>query len=197
MAPSLPTSDAAGLRASSMGKISSAIGQRMLERRQRFKETAAERMAILGGYVAFVAATLIALAASDAKFPTKWTAVALLAVSLPFHVAHLLVDRTLVSIQGYSNNPFRGLLILLGFGCSVAGIGFMAAGESWWAGALFAVAVPAAVAISIAAILGDWGPIAREAKRTLREHEQQVERSQAPDKNKPGEKAVKWPRGRR
>ena len=101
------------------------------------KEINERGMKLAGGYLAFVAALLVATVAKSNEYPLAWVVISLLAVSLPSLVALILIDLFVRVRQGRPTNAMRGLAFGLGFFPSLAAIAVLVAHFSVIAAALF------------------------------------------------------------
>ena len=86
------------------------------------KEEHERREKVFRGYMAFVAALLIATIARSADYPYVWVIIGLLAVSLPSLVTLDLLGFIVSVRQARRKSAFRGLAVGLGFGPSILGI---------------------------------------------------------------------------
>lgn len=94
-------------------------------------------MKLAGGYLAFVAALLVAAVAKSNDYRLAWVVISLLALSLPSLVALILIDFIVPVRQGKPTNAMRGLAFGLGFSPSVAALAVLVGHFSVIAAALF------------------------------------------------------------
>jgi hypothetical protein len=94
-------------------------------------------MKLAGGYLAFVAALLVAAVAKSNDYRLAWLVVSLLALSLPSLVALILIDFIVPVRQAKPTNAMRGLAFGLGFSPSVAALAVLVGHFSVIAAALF------------------------------------------------------------
>jgi UDP-N-acetylmuramyl pentapeptide phosphotransferase/UDP-N-acetylglucosamine-1-phosphate transferase len=94
-------------------------------------------MKLAGGYLAFVAALLVAAVAKSNDYRLAWVVISLLALSLPSLVALILIDFVVPVRQGKPTNAMRGLAFGLGFSPSVAALAVLVGHFSVIAAALF------------------------------------------------------------
>src|SRR5208283_1342203 len=102
--------------------------------RNEFRERG---MKLAGGYLAFVAALLVAAIAKSNDYRLAWVVISLLAVSLTSLVALILIDFVVPVRQGRPTNAMRGLACGLGFSPSLAAIAVLVGHFSVIAAALF------------------------------------------------------------
>jgi hypothetical protein len=116
-------------------------------------------MKLAGGYLAFVAALLVAAVAKCNEYRVAWVVVSLLALSLPSLVALILIDFVVPVRQGRPTNAMRGLAFGLGFSPSVAALAVLVGHFSVIAAALFVLlTLYWSLKIFAAAIDGTSGP---------------------------------------
>ena len=84
------------------------------------KEHSEPRMKLFGGYIAFVAALLIATIAMGGEYLRAWVVISLLALSLPSLVALILLDFMARVRQEMPTSAMRRLAAALGFLPSLA-----------------------------------------------------------------------------
>jgi hypothetical protein len=108
-----------------------------LESPSKRKEIHERGVKLAGGYLAFVAALLVAAVAKSNDYRLAWVVISLLAVSLPSLVALILIDLVLPVRQGRPTNAMRGLAFGLGFSPSLAAIAVLVGHFSVIAAALF------------------------------------------------------------
>jgi len=94
-------------------------------------------MKLAGGYLAFVAALLVAAVAKSNDYRLAWVVISLLALSLPSLVALILIDFVVPVRQVRPINAMRGLAVGLGFSPSLAAIAVLVGHFSVIAAALF------------------------------------------------------------
>jgi UDP-N-acetylmuramyl pentapeptide phosphotransferase/UDP-N-acetylglucosamine-1-phosphate transferase len=92
---------------------------------------------LAGGYLAFVAALLVAAVARSNDYRLAWLVISLLALSLPSLVALILIDFVVSVRQGRPTNAMRALAFGLGFSPSLAAIAVLVGHFSVIAAALF------------------------------------------------------------
>jgi hypothetical protein len=95
------------------------------------------RTKLLGGYIAFVAALLVATIAKSIDYPRAWLVISLLAISLPSLVAYTFIDYHVLVVQGRPKSAKRGLAALLAFFPSLAAIAILVGHFSVVAAVLF------------------------------------------------------------
>jgi hypothetical protein len=116
-------------------------------------------MKLAGGYLAFVAALLVAAVAKSNDYRLAWVVISLLALSLPSLVALILIDFIVPVRQGRPTNAMRGLAFGLGFSPSVAALAVLVGHFSVIAAALFVLlTLYWSLTIFVAAIDGRSGP---------------------------------------
>jgi hypothetical protein len=101
------------------------------------KEIYERGVKLAGGYLAFVAALLVATVAKSKEYSLAWVVISLLAVSLPSLFALILIDLFVRVKQGRPTNAMRALAFGLGFSPSLAAIAVLVAHFSVMAAALF------------------------------------------------------------
>jgi hypothetical protein len=101
------------------------------------KEIYERGVKLAGGYLAFVAALLVATVAKSKEYSLAWVVISLLAVSLPSLFALILIDLFVRVKQGRPTNAMRALAFGLGFSPSLAAIAVLVAHFSVIAAALF------------------------------------------------------------
>jgi hypothetical protein len=106
-----------------------------LESPSERKEIHERGMKLAGGYLAFVAALLVAAVARSNDYRLAWLVISLLALSLPSLVALILID--FVVPVGRPTNAMRALAFGLGFSPSLAAIAVLVGHFSVIAAALF------------------------------------------------------------
>jgi hypothetical protein len=123
------------------------------------KELHDRRSRLFGGYIAFVAALLVATIAKSSDYPRSWIVISLLALSLPSLVAWTLLDFIILVRQGRRKSMFRGLAGMLGFLPSLAAVAILIGHFSVIAGLLFGLLIIFwALAIDIVTFLGAKRP---------------------------------------
>ena len=116
-------------------------------------------MKLARGYLAFVAALLVAAVAKSNDYRLAWVVISLLALSLPSLVALILIDFIVPVRQGRPTNAMRGLAFGLGFSPSVAALAVLVGHFSVIAAALFVLlTLYWSLTIFVAAIDGRSGP---------------------------------------
>ena len=108
-----------------------------LESPSERKEINERGMKLAGGYLAFVAALLVAAVAKSNDYRLAWVVISLLALSLPSLVALILIDFVVPVRQGRPINAMRGFAFGLGFSPSVAALAVLVGHFSVIAAALF------------------------------------------------------------
>src|SRR5437660_129599 len=79
------------------------------------KEQHERVLKLVGGYIAFVAALLVAISAKSNDYSRAWVIISLLALSLPSLVAFLSLDFIVRVNQARKASYYRGLAFFLGF----------------------------------------------------------------------------------
>jgi hypothetical protein len=101
------------------------------------KEIHERGMKLVGAYLTFVAALLVAAVAKSNDYRLAWIVISLLALSLPSLVALILIDFVVPMRQGKPTNAMRALAFGLGFPPSLAAIAVLVGHFSVIAAALF------------------------------------------------------------
>jgi UDP-N-acetylmuramyl pentapeptide phosphotransferase/UDP-N-acetylglucosamine-1-phosphate transferase len=108
-----------------------------LESPSESKEIHERGMKLAGGYLAFVAALLVAAVAKSNDYRLAWVVISLLALSLPSLVALILIDFVVPVRQDKPTNTMRAFAFGLGFSPSLAAIAVLVGHFSVIAAALF------------------------------------------------------------
>jgi UDP-N-acetylmuramyl pentapeptide phosphotransferase/UDP-N-acetylglucosamine-1-phosphate transferase len=108
-----------------------------LESPSESKEIHERGMKLAGGYLAFVAALLVAAVAKSNAYRLAWLVISLLALSLPSLVALILIDFVVPVRQDKPTNTMRAFAFGLGFSPSLAAIAVLVGHFSVIAAALF------------------------------------------------------------
>jgi hypothetical protein len=123
------------------------------------KEQHERRSKLVGGYIAFTAALLVATIAKSNDYPRAWIVISLFALSLPSLVAWSLLDFIILVKQGRRKSMFRGLAGMLGFFPSLAAVAILIGHFSVIAGVLFVLlTIFWGLAIDIVTFLGAESP---------------------------------------
>lgn len=95
-----------------------------LQRDEYFKSPEAINFAakMHGGYIAFIAALLLALVSGGGYIKTDGVAICFLILSLPPLVALFLLDRIVLVLQKRKVSASRGFMALMGYGLSTLGV---------------------------------------------------------------------------
>ena len=98
----------------------------------------------LGGYIAFIAALIVALLSGDGHIKTEGAAICFCILSLPPLIALFCLDRIVRALQKREKSAVRGLMALMGLGLSTIGI----ASILWHFSVFAAILYPIGIAVS-------------------------------------------------